>query len=269
MGKQLLRVVASSAPPPPFGERRMKPQMNIVFHKIPSKFEAIYCEDTRRWSKSSHILWLEIATDCNSGCRYCHYHMQRKLDWLNSDNLEQIKDYIERMEHREVHLHITPILGDVLLSPYLKDILKWCVRKKAVINLMSYLPYLVNLRELQANLVDYAENCCLCWSLHAYSDKERCKLFKCPHSISSVLPIINKDGGLRNTVYSFSNLNDYGMLGLLDPQNVRITMIPFVDYSTNTIFENKSLIKYPNQRILAPNLDMFVISYPDRRFFIL
>ncbi len=237
-----------------------------MFRKIPYDFEAIYCEDNRHWSKSNYILWVEIASACVLNCKYCHYHQKKKLWWLKTEDLSQMKDYIENREFKEARLHITPTLGDILLSPYCEDILRWCVKNKAVINLMSYLPHVVSLRELQVYLADYSENCCLCWSLHAYTDKERHKLFNHPHQIRSVLPILNSNHYLKDTVYSYSNLDDKGLFGLLNPQSIKITMTPFVDYSTNTIYENKSLVKYPNQRILKTNLELMKVSYPNRHF---
>ena len=226
-----------------------------MWHKLEDKWDTLYCADRRTWSSSDYIVWTAITTDCNLGCKYCHEHKLANACWLDVEQLELISAKIESLENKaHIKLHITPTLGDILLSPFLVNILEWARTNNHTINLCSYFPTILDLSRTAKLINEYNENVCLCCSLHAYTEEQRKAQFNNPRAIAELLPLLNQANRYLNTVYIFSTIKPVGaVLNLLNPENVMVTLLSLIDYDNNRVITGNFPTQYKRLKRFIPN----------------
>ena len=222
------------------------------------QFEPLYCPDNRRWSHSDYILWVAVNTDCKLGCKHCHEHKTQGNKWITPQDLEWIVEDIRTNEGRStIKVHITPTLGDILLSPHLFDILDWVRRNNHVINICSYFPRQVDCAIVEDILEDYSSSTCLCCSLHGYTDEQREMQFQNPIEIAELLPLLNRQRTYLNTIYIFSNIKPTGnLLKALNPDNLKLTLLSWIDYKHDTVFVTEPQIQYKNMKHFIPSAEV-------------
>lgn len=244
-----------------FGNKVM---LDYQFHCSRLGFEPMWMTDKRKWSKSDYILWVKISQTCPLKCEHCHENNVKGNKWLGVDDLDGI---LRRIPGR---VHISPSLGDILISPYRYEIFDYLKEGNHRINLFSYLPKYVDLRELEFILSKYEFP--VCWSLHGENNNIRETRFENPHTIEKVLPILNKRRKYINRVYLFSNnitqqnKGEYGgLLRRLNPDSCEIALTYLIDYHKNIVMDANA-VKLPiKHKTVRPNLDILFAIYR-RRF---
>lgn len=233
-------------------------RQKVTWVKLNDCFDTLYCEDRRAWSQSDFVVWVAINTECNLGCKYCHEHRISPAKWLTVDDLNNIAYQIAvRQKRNNLKLHITPTLGDILLSPYRDSILEWARTHGHTINICSYFPSWLDMVEVKSLLREYDKHVCLCCSLHGYNDRQRADSFLHPHLIEVLLPLLNMCNSYMNTAYIFSNIEpDNCLVKRLRPENVKLILLSLVDYKNNTVLLKTPVLDYPNKKNFIPDLDV-------------
>ena len=203
-------------------------------HFVDDEWVMFWTEDNRRWSPCDNVVWINAATECNLGCKYCHDHPKRNLKWLDVKHLEYYKSIISGK------LCLTITLNDLFLSPNLEKILSYSKLNDWIINAYSYFPRLIDLAYVDSIMGRYS-NIILNWSLHRPTDEERQEIFRDPHNIEDVIKIL-KPRRFLNTIVIFSNQNPKKYRKLLknfNPNDTCINFVDFINYSRKVIEYNE------------------------------
>jgi len=202
-----------------------------LFHCINDKWVMFWAVDSRRWSPCDSVVWINAATECNLGCKYCHDDYQKNgLEWLNIEHLEKYQSIIPGK------LCLTICLNDIFFSPHVEEIFKYSKKKGWIVNAYSFFPKRIDLDRITTLLDDY-ENVLLNWSLHRPTDTERKEIFSEPHLINDVLNTL-KPRKFLNTIVIFSDQNPRRfkkIFNKLSPDDTCINFIDFINYKTKTV----------------------------------